>query len=236
MIRSILSSELREATAEFVVKRVPGSALSVLARYADFPVKKVVLNAGVLFIHVPKNGGTTVSTQLYGGHVGHRSAQYYLEFSRSWFYSVKSFALLREPIDRFISSYYYLKQGGSHKVPASDSAVKFIANYSSPNELAEHLSGFSLEDLRVLDPVLRDQSFYFCDPQGKVLVDLLFSLEKVRGHTFQVADRVIDMTRRTNVSRKLPNSVSQMDIKHLTKSLEKLYALDIEKYRVLDAR
>ena len=89
-----------------------------------------------IFVHVPKTGGVAVSSALFGQDTigGHRPARIYrLIYGAKCYEEMFTFGFVRDPIDRLISAYSYLKAGGRH--------------HSSDRESAEALAGVgSLDD------------------------------------------------------------------------------------------
>jgi hypothetical protein len=74
------------------------------------------LKSGIVFIHIPKTGGTSVSNLLYGKRAGHYTASEIRDWlGEDGFQSMKTFAVVRNPVDRLISAYkFILNSGGSH--------------------------------------------------------------------------------------------------------------------------
>ena len=68
-----------------------------------------------IFIHVPKCGGRSVAKALFGEeHVGHAThRQYRMLFTREEYRSYFKFAIVRNPWDRLVSAFHYLKGGGN---------------------------------------------------------------------------------------------------------------------------
>jgi hypothetical protein len=75
----------------------------------------------VLFIHVPKTGGTSVARALYGtAGIGHRTIREVRdELGREPADALFSFAVVRDPVDRLASAFRYLKAGGSNALDAA---------------------------------------------------------------------------------------------------------------------
>ena len=63
---------------------------------------------GLLFVHVPKCGGSSVEAQL-GVYHGHRSAVYFRAADPGLFAAAWKFSIVRNPYDRLVSAFHYLK-------------------------------------------------------------------------------------------------------------------------------
>lgn len=130
-----------------------------------------------LFIHIPKCAGVSINNLLYnnlGG--GHRSILFYMAiFNPKEFNKLYKFTVLREPIDRFESAYYFLKSGGfkneldlRNKELFIDKSVDindFILNYFDKN-LSNKLIHF------------KSQSKFIC-VFNKVIVDKIYLFDKI---------------------------------------------------------
>jgi hypothetical protein len=68
-----------------------------------------------LFIHIPKTAGTSLCAALYGRGIKHRPAWEIALFHPVRFTRNGKFAVVREPVDRFLSAYDYLRAGGKNK-------------------------------------------------------------------------------------------------------------------------
>lgn len=69
---------------------------------------------GLLLIHVPKNGGTSVSEVLHGREYGHVPTSELAFFHPLRFRRLKKIAVIREPTSRFLSAFDYLSTGGNN--------------------------------------------------------------------------------------------------------------------------
>jgi hypothetical protein len=133
---------------------------------------------GVVFIHVPKAAGTSISLALYGRGSKHISlADYWTKFPYSM-RKVKTCAVFRDPLERFCSAFHYLKKGGMNKEDAQFAATH-LSQYDSPSQLAEAFSG-NFEPGKILNFMhFRPQVSWVCDPLSKRVVDCLVSLQRL---------------------------------------------------------
>ena len=77
------------------------------------PIHQAYERHNCLFVHIPKCAGLTVSRSLFGADSQHRDLfQYRLIFGHRFVDKAFKFTFLRDPIERFISAYYFLKNGG----------------------------------------------------------------------------------------------------------------------------
>src|SRR6201996_6507340 len=68
----------------------------------------------VIFLHVPRTGGTSISHTLYGRHcIEHYSARALKAMAPQFWNTTQSFAVVRDPFDRFSSSYAFVRGGGT---------------------------------------------------------------------------------------------------------------------------
>jgi len=144
-----------------------------MSDYYDIPIK----STGCLFIHVPKAAGTSVSRAIYGENIGHFTAQFYRDLSKREFNKYFKFAIVRNPWDRAVSAYHFVKQGGTDLVQPN-------ADEDFSNDCFESFERFVKEWLTVVDiskkdVVFQPQYWFICDENENVLVDYIGKLEKM---------------------------------------------------------
>jgi hypothetical protein len=189
--------------------------------------------AGVVFIHVPKAAGTSVNLALYGRFMGHFTAAEVRRWGSAEVNALPSFAVTRNPWDRLVSAYRFLKlgkgvggkrevsvrQAQQYRIPEFQSFETFVREWLAPR------------DLRKLDHALRPQWPFVCDRAGRVLVDHVGRVEDLRP--------TLDFLRDTiGASPDIPRSntsgsaVNYRDFytPSLVQLVAGLYAADIEKF------
>src|SRR5258707_7699115 len=65
-----------------------------------------------IFIHIPKTAGTSLSQALFGRHSRHIPYIEYEKGNPRKFRQYFKFTFVRNPWDRLVSTYFFLKQGG----------------------------------------------------------------------------------------------------------------------------
>lgn len=68
----------------------------------------------LLFVHVPKNAGTSIGERLAMRALGHRTwREYAADFPEEWA-TYRSFAVVRDPVERFLSNYRFARMERSY--------------------------------------------------------------------------------------------------------------------------
>jgi hypothetical protein len=142
-----------------------------------------------IFIHIPKAAGTSIAMALYGRQIHHHDWQVWHNLNPKKFNDYFKFAVVRDPVSRFHSSFYFLKNGGMN---AADKqfADTVLKDFESPDALAR-----ALVDLNVQNPVLdwwhfRPQADFVADEHGQSKMDLLIRFENMDAGFKHVAQRL----------------------------------------------
>lgn len=149
--------------------------------FNDFPYRKFQRMNDCIFIHIPKTAGSSITTQLNKGTkvVGREHATWREYKARSPFYFNNSFkfTFVRNPWDRIVSTYFYLKDGGNKD--NKDMYYKNLINSKYPT-----FQKFVLEFLNketIWSHILFwPQWFYIIDNQDKLQVDFLGKYETLK--------------------------------------------------------
>ncbi len=132
----------------------------------------------LIFVHVPRAAGTSIVRALYGeGCIRHFPMRYYRAIDPGFAQAAQSFAILRDPVDRFVSAYTFVRQGGT---PASRLSAVFAAQTAHITSVDDYLSFLEGRGPLDLDFVMRPQSWFVCGEDGGALVKWLFLYEEDR--------------------------------------------------------
>jgi hypothetical protein len=105
------------------VSKLPLWSLKMATKISGRPtgvseeLRQSVISLGCIFIHIPKCAGNAVQKSLFGKVVfGHQTIrQYQLAFTSSEYRKACKFTITRDPFERIVSAWRFLRAGGFHK-------------------------------------------------------------------------------------------------------------------------
>lgn len=177
-----------------------------------------------IFVHITKTAGTSVALGLFGELPYHyRAYEYRVFYGRKTFNRYFKFAFVRNPWDRILSSFKYLKSGGwnehdriwaNEHLQGVDSFEKFICEWLTPERLEAHIHFWP-------------QHWFVTDRKGNLLIDYLGYLETINEDFGKIAHHL-----GINAQLKHTNATSKTDYRsHYTEPMkarvEELYGTDI---------
>jgi GT2 family glycosyltransferase len=174
-----ICSLFRITTYDDIVERLASHSFlrPVVSLLFGWRIDTEIERLGVLFIHIPKNAGVSYSHALYRRQVWHRTARYYRAVRPSIFKTCDSFALLRDPVERCLSAYEFLRAGGSARAVASQKIARIVKDFKSIHEYLDYVSE-NINKPFMLDNVMRCQRWFIEDLDSRVIVKRLFILEE----------------------------------------------------------
>jgi hypothetical protein len=159
-------------------------------RLADFrgrgPYAAYANEHQCIFIHIPKTAGSSIAAALFGVNSSHIRCRTYLDASPRKFREFFKFAFVRNPWDRVVSTYAFLKRGGMNEVDRAW-AEEHVAPFPTFDEFVRR----KLMEPNVLSWVhFRPQSWFICDDDNRLLVDFLGRYERLETDFKTVAARL----------------------------------------------
>ena len=135
--------------------------LPLAMRAFSFRIDPVVRERNLIFVHVPRVAGTSIVRALYGPRTTrHISMRYFRALDPAFAERAQSFALLRDPFDRFASSYAFVRSRGTESCRLAD---VFVADTAHVSTVDDYLSYLEERDDTALDFVMRRQSWFVTD-------------------------------------------------------------------------
>lgn len=183
----------------------------------------------LLFIHVPKNGGTSLKQSLYSLDPGHATMRYYDWLAPSLAKGAICFAVVREPVDRFLSGFDFLMNGGGSDVSIQPAVLRRLAGIRTIDQYLDRLESIDGDWLKI-DSFARPQWWYVAHRAGAIAVDHLWAI----GEQDEAIDSLLSAhgfppVRRLNRTRRAQRRLSNEQ----RARVERLYAPDFALYEAV---
>lgn len=191
------------------------------------------IEAGVVFIHVPKAAGTSINQALYGRFMGHVRARDLRRWAPAKVKALPSFAVTRNPWDRLVSAYRFALRGHGiggelqagvwrpqqYRVAEFESFERFVREWLPARKVEK------------LDAIFRPQSHFVCDSAGLVLVDHLGSLDDLEP-TFEFLRKQIGKVPPIGSSNRSGERIDYRNLytPELVDIVGRFYASDVEAF------
>jgi hypothetical protein len=170
-----------------------------------------------VFIHIPKTGGISYYNSKYYISLGHFSI---FEFQHFTNLNFKDYlAIVRDPVDRFISSINHLKSNGGSDSKFNDKILRTELINLNIDEILNFFES-KVEDLNKLDPIFKEQSFYLVNKNP---------VESLKLYNF----KTFKFKKKTNVSKNSYNFNLTNDLKQ---RIRHLYKKDFSLYNKLESK
>ncbi|TDJ81119.1 sulfotransferase family 2 domain-containing protein [Campylobacter volucris] len=135
-----------------------------------------------IFIHVPKAAGTSIEQTIFQANKwlsGHIKARDYLKNNPDEFNNFFSFGFTRNPHDRFVSAFFYLKKGGG-TIDDNLWAKKYIEKYNSFEEFVLALNDERNKYIIINWIHFLPQYYFLCNKNKKILVNFVGKTENIQ--------------------------------------------------------
>lgn len=139
-----------------------------------------------IFIHIPRTAGTSVARTLFGRGSRHVPWFEYQRANPRKFRRYFKFAFVRNPWDRLVSTYFFLKGGGLNEMDRAW-ADTHLAGYAS---FEEFVMGWLTEERSWSWVHFKPQHYFICDGELRIQVDFVGRMERVSTDFQTVADRL----------------------------------------------
>ena len=191
------------------------SLINVDKLFNHGPYQQVFKETKVIFIHIPKAAGTSLSYWIYGKKIGHIS---YNEFKSTYPNEIRKYKVItfvRNPVDRLFSAYNFLKQGGTKSV----SVNKKISQLAKKHSFSEFVKKLAEEPSFIeLDITLRPQISFLMDENSNLNIDFIGKVENFDND-------IVDLSNLLGIYNKiksLNSSITEVGKKNISKDTEKI--------------
>jgi hypothetical protein len=182
----------------------------------------------LIFIHIPKTAGKSILYGVYGDKArqSHFLLKSYLFFFKNQINFFK-FTVVRNPWDRMVSSFYYLKnKGGKNSQLDSEFYEKFIKDVPSFKEFIDKMISSSKYRENVLNCIHFIPQYNFIERNSNISVDFIIRYENLQS----------DFERLKKILFKKNHAIKfhLKKLPHLNKSAHKKYNLYYSESYMID--
>ena len=185
--------------------------------------------AGIIFIHIPKTGGTSISKVLYRRNLPHFGAAFYAKHAPASFGRLPSFAVIRDPIERAISSWRFVRGAGS-----DDMAYNLYDRWrlDGLERFDDFVAFLARTPLERIPATFHEQVGWVSDGRGRLIVDQLFAFRSSEGAPRGLGPWLGTSLPHLNASTSYDVSCSEQSLE----TLRRIYARDLHLYEHLIAQ
>ncbi len=163
---------------------------NLLYRKLRNPYTEIELNNKFIFVHIPKNAGIAVWNSLYDTNIekGHKNLYHFKLFNTELFNKFFKFTFVRNPYDRFVSAYKFLKKGGRSKAD-----YNVYCRFIKKHRTFENFVHYIYENPDIIKKMLHfiPQVDFISDQTGKLLkIDYIGKIESIEHDYEYVADKL----------------------------------------------
>ena len=171
------------------------------SKFEYFTNLPYIKDTDYIFIHIPKNGGTSFCKKYLNFQVGHKKANLYHNDILK-----KSLAIVRNPYSRIISCYQYFKMKNNFWYKINGVAPKYH-NYCQTHSFHEFVS--DLYNKKIDFDIHMTPQYKFLEKDGKILTKVM-KLENIEDDFFKIFKKKINIPK-INTSNKINIKLSKED-------------------------
>lgn len=180
---------------------------------------------GIALVHIPKTGGTSLGTALYGRAIGHRRWDQIRDIDPGNFERWLKLAVVREPVDRFVSAYDYLAAGGNNEFDRFFSR-RFVT--TDVNRFAARLLDSRYRARVMQFWHFRPQTDFVVSAEGRIMVDRLIPFDAVSAAAAELGVENLPRLNATRGKRTRRDALSGSTIR----AVNDIYAADRALYQL----
>ena len=190
-----LRGYLPHEAAQFLYRRVRPSRsleyenLNIIPRSENSPISFAPLHeTSSIFVHVPKAAGTSVGHYLYGCRTGDHMTllDYRTALPKPMYKSAFKFTFVRNPWDRLVSAYFYLKSDERSPFDRKQAAGSVLLHETFEEFVSEFVARKNINAFIHL----KEQHLFLRLPGRRIGVDFVGKFERLNDDFAVIAQRL----------------------------------------------
>ena len=195
--------------------------------YVPYPYKWYMIKNKFIFIHIPRTGGTSF-TSLFNsyGIREHYSYRIYMLSNLKKFNTYFKFCFVRNPYDRCVSTYLYLKAGGNRKGDLYFKELIEKKYYTFDKFILDYLDLHLIHEHNLFKPQFR----YIYNFQKECMVDFIGRYESINKDFLYISKKINNRKDLPHINRsnKLKIQTNYYDDSNVKRKVFDLYKKDFE--------
>ena len=226
----IKKSAVLEKTSRLFFEKIPVIERERMARASVNPFSPLEDQNKFIFIHVPKNAGNGIIRSLCGCKAtGHNPIGSYKTYDSNKFSSYFKFGVVRNPWDRVVSAFHYLR-GGGMGLYDNEFHNKYLARYRDFNEFV-----CALNDMALAKKILKWTHFipqsYFLNIDNSLGVDYLIRYESLSEGYMHIAKKLGSESQLAIFNKSDRFDYKSYYSRETKEIIRKLYSYDIDFFK-----
>ncbi len=180
-------------------------------------------NKGIIFVHIPKTAGLSIIKSIFGNVYGsgHRTITFFKMVFGDEFNQFYKFSVIRNPYDRILSAYNFLKKGGINNTDKNN-YNKYLKKFNSFEDFV--LNGLNKKIMKNVIHFTPQYKFICIDEVIKV--DFLIRFELLEEDLNIVSKKIGEEIILPHINSNMHNKTTKSLTNAVRKKIWKLYKLD----------
>ena len=182
----------------------------------------------LIFIHIPKNAGTSIIKAIGEDKIIDKSIEQYKEHYKKYWNDYKKFTVVRDPIDRFVSAYKFARMGESELFSlVGRKGLEKHPHYDFCNSMCinEYVS-FIYNNPKKINYWIIPQTFFILNKNKKIEIDYIARYENLLEDLKKIG---IDNIQKLNASEIDNDNLIQLT-KRSKQLLHEIYDIDYQNF------
>ena len=193
------------------------------------PYSEIESDHGVICILIPKTGGNSICKALFDSRgLGHDKAEQYKNHCQEKFEASFKFSFVRNPLDRLVSAFTYLKKGG-FGWNDREFALEYLSDINTFQEFVKKMDQPEFAKAMLSWTHFEPQFSYVCDKSGENILNYTGHYESLERDVRYISQKIGARYKALpTLNKSKRNHYMEYYNPHSEKLIRKLYSKDFD--------